>query len=126
MRAPAVTVVSRLRKDAALWTEPGRRRPGQRGRSRTYGERRIDPAKRAGQRRGWATGTFELYGGPTARRYKTFVATWRPAGGTVRVARVDDRRGWAGFFRTDPTATAADILTAVAGRSSLASCFRDC
>ena len=36
---------------------------------------RIDLAKRAGQRRGWATGTFDLYGKPAAKRYKTFVAT---------------------------------------------------
>src|SRR6185312_15864950 len=79
MRALAVTVVSRLRKDAALWTVPEPRRPGQRGRSRLYGEQRIDLAKRGGQRRGWATGTFTLYGKATAKRYKTFVATWRPA-----------------------------------------------
>ena len=81
-----MTVVSRLRKDAALWTVPGPRPTGTAaGRPRIYGERRIDLAKRAGQRRGWATGTFDLYGKPTAKRYKTFVATWRPAGG---------RSGW--------------------------------
>ena len=41
-----VTVVSRLRKDAALWSVPGPRRPGQRGRPRVYGDRRLDLAKR--------------------------------------------------------------------------------
>src|SRR3954471_385515 len=61
MRALAVTVVSRLRKDAALRTIPGPRRPGQRDRRRIYGEHRIDLAKRAGQRRGWVLGTFTLY-----------------------------------------------------------------
>src|SRR5580658_1298363 len=48
-----MTVVSRLRKDAALWTVPGPKPPGRRGRPRIYGEDRIELAKRAGQRRGW-------------------------------------------------------------------------
>ena len=81
MRSLGVTVVSRLRKDSALWTVPGPRPSGQRGRRRVYGERRIDLARRGGQRRGWATGSFTLYGEPTVRKYKSFVATWRPAGG---------------------------------------------
>jgi hypothetical protein len=80
LRGLGVTVVSRLRKDAALWSVPGPRRPGQRGRPRVYGEQRIDLAKRAGQRRSWRSGTFVLYGEPTAKQYKTFLATWRPGG----------------------------------------------
>ncbi len=76
-----VTVISRLRKDAALCTLPGPKRPGQRGRRRLYGEQRIDLAKRAGQRRGWQRATLVLYGERMAKRYKTFLATWRPAGG---------------------------------------------
>jgi DDE superfamily endonuclease len=126
MRALAVTVVSRLRKDSALWTVPGPRRPGQRGRPRVYGAGRIDLAKRAGQRRGWATGTFDLYGKPVVKRYKTFTATWRPAGGPIRVVLVDEPTGWVAYFCTDPAATAADVLAAVADRSSLETCFRDC
>jgi DDE superfamily endonuclease len=125
MAALGVTVVSRLRKDAALWSMPGARRPGQRGRPRVYGERRIDLAKRAGQRRGWATGTFDLYGEPTAKRYKTFVATWRPAGGAIRVVLVDEPTGWVAFFCTDPAASVADLLGTVADRFSLETAFRD-
>jgi hypothetical protein len=116
--ALGVTVVSRLRRDAALCTTPGPRRPGQRGRRRVYGERRIDLAKRAGQRRGWSTGTFRLYGRATVKRYKSFVATWRPAGGAIRVVLVDEPTGWVAFFCTDPAATVADILTTVAGRAN--------
>jgi DDE superfamily endonuclease len=125
MAALGVTVVSRLRKDAALWTVPGERRPGQRGRPRVYGERRIDLAKRAGQRRGWATGTFDLYGEPTVKRYKTFVATWRPAGGAIRVVLVEESRGWVAFFCSDPTASVADVLELIAGRFTLETAFRD-
>src|SRR4051812_42126201 len=125
MRTLAVTVVSRLRKDSALWTVPGPRSPHRRGPKRTYGEQRIDLAKRAGQRRGWTTGTFTLYGKATEKKYKTFVATWRPAGGAIRVVLVDEPKGWVAFFCTDPTATVADILGSVAGRFSLETCFRD-
>ncbi|MCA1707576.1 MAG: transposase [Actinobacteria bacterium] len=124
MRTLGVTVVSRLRRDAALRAVPAPR-PGQRGRPRIYGEQRIDLAKRAGQRRGWATGTFDLYGKATAKRYKTFVATWRPAGGAIRVVLVDEPTGWVAFFCSDPAATAADILVGVANRFSLEIAFRD-
>ena len=78
MIAMGIVVVSRLRKDSALWTLPEPRPAGRRGRQRIYGKRRIDLAKRAGQRRGWQTGTFVLYGKAVVKRYKTFLATWRP------------------------------------------------
>jgi hypothetical protein len=52
MRALGVTVVSRLRTDAALWSVPGPRPRHRRGPKRIYGEKRIDLAKRGGQRRG--------------------------------------------------------------------------
>lgn len=126
MKALGVTVISRLRKDSAVWTVPGPRRPGRRGRSRVYGEQRIDLTKQAGQRRGWATGTFPLYGKPTVKRYKTFVATWRPAGGAIRVVLVDEPTEWVAFFGSDPAASVADVLVAVANRFSLETTFRDC
>lgn len=124
MKALAVTVVSRLRRDANLRGVPARR-PGTRGRPRMYGEHRIDLGKRGGQRRGWASGTFTLYGKPTVKRYKSFAATWRPAGGAIRVVLVDEPTGWVAFFCTDPSATVADVLEAVAARFSLEVTSRD-
>jgi hypothetical protein len=121
-----MTVVSRLRKDAALRTVPGPPPPGRRGRPRVYGKDKIDLAKRAGQRRGWSSGEFDLYGERVTKRYKTFLATWRPAGGVIRVVLVDEPAGWRAFFCTDPSASVADILTAVADRFSLEITFRDC
>jgi DDE superfamily endonuclease len=50
--AMGMTVVSRLRKDAALRSVPVRRPAIKRGRPRTYGPDQIDLAKRAGQWRG--------------------------------------------------------------------------
>src|SRR5262249_42726549 len=125
LRALGVTVVSRLRKDAALFTLPAPRRPGQRGRPRIYCERRIELSKRAGQRRGWLRATFALYGKAVTKRYKTSLATWRPAGGVIRVVLVDEPHGWRAYFCTDPAATAADILGQVAARFSLETAFRD-
>jgi hypothetical protein len=124
-QAAGVTVVSRLRKDAALCSLPGPRPPGRRGPQRIYGEHRIELAKRAGQRRGWQSGTFVLYGRPTAKTYKSFLATWRPAGGVIRVVLVQERRGWVAFFCTDPAASVAEVLGAVADRFSLETAFRD-
>jgi hypothetical protein len=51
--AAKVIVVSRLRKDAALFDVPVPPRKRRRGRPRTYGKKAISLAKRAGQRRGW-------------------------------------------------------------------------
>jgi hypothetical protein len=125
MRRFGVTVVSRLRKDAALRSVPDPPQQKRRGRPRIYGQQRIALAKRAGQKRGWTTGTFELYGKRVEKKYKTFEATWRPAGGAIRVVLVDEPKGWVAFFCTDPSATVADILGLVADRFSLETAFRD-
>src|SRR3954451_24841775 len=124
--ALGMTVVSRLRKDAALRSLPGPKPPGRRGPAPTYGKDVIDLAKRAGQRRGWSTDTFELYGEKAVKKYKTFLATWRPAGGVVRVVLVEEPTGWRAYFCTDSTASVADILGMVADRFSLEITFREC
>jgi hypothetical protein len=124
-RREGVVVVSRLRKDAALRDLPGPRPRGRRGRPAIYGRGRIELAKRAGQRRGWREEEFELYGRTEPRRYKTFLATWRPAGGVVRVVLVRQGETWAAFFCTEPEASAADVLTAVADRASIEQAFHD-
>jgi hypothetical protein len=126
--AMGMTVVSRLRRDAALRSVPPEVPDGQRGRGRPriYGAERISLAKRAGQRRGWTTEEFTLYGERVTKRYKTFLATWPPAGGVIRVVLVDEPTGWRAYFCTDPLATVTDILTAGADRFSLEITFRDC
>jgi hypothetical protein len=125
LRRLGVTVVSRLRKDAALCSVPPAGGPKGPGRPRVYGTQRVSLAKRAGHNSGWAIGTFDLYGMSVEKRYKTFVATWRPAGGAVRVVLVDEPAGWVAFFCTDAQATVADILGRVADRFALETCFRD-
>jgi hypothetical protein len=123
-----MTVVSRLRCDAALWSLPPVIPPEQKGpgRPRVYGTERISLAKRGGQRRGWTTEAFTLYGERVTKRYKTFLATWKPAGGVIRVVLEDEPTGWRAYFCTDPSASVADILTTVADRFALEITFRDC
>lgn len=123
--AAGVTVVSRLRKDAALFGVPRPPRPGTRGRPRKYGAERISLAKRAGQSRGWLTGTFTLYGREVTKTFKTFLATYRPVGGVIRVVLVKEPDGWVAFFCTDVNATVEQILEAVADRASLEQVFHD-
>ena len=126
--AAGVTVVSRLRKDAALCSVPAAARRGQRrrGRPRKYGALRIDLAKRAGHARGWQMGEFTLYGKQVTKRFKTFLATYRPAGGLIRVVLVkNDDRSWVAYFCTDSNASVAEILEAVADRSAIEQVFHD-
>jgi hypothetical protein len=125
-KAAGATVVSRLRHDAALWSLPDPRpRPGKRGRKPVYGDRRISLAKRAAARGGWVTEEFDIYNRFEEVTYKTFLATWPPAGGVIRVVLVKDDDGWVAYFCTDPNATAADILGLVADRAAIEQVFHD-
>lgn len=120
-----VVVVGRLRKDAALRDLPPVLKRRGRGRPRKYGLHKISLAKRAGHRRGWQTVACTLYGQVTTKTYKTFLATYAPAGGVVRVVLVQEDHGWRAFFCTDPDATAGEILEAFADRATIEQDFHD-
>jgi hypothetical protein len=122
------TVVGRLRKDAALWSVPAPVPPGQRrrGRPRKYGNDKLSLAKRAGHRQGWTWETFTLYGKEVRTCYKTFLATYKPAAGLIRVVLVrEENDAWRAYLCTDPNATVAKILEAVADRSAIEQNFHD-
>ncbi len=124
--AERVTVVSRLRKDAALFDVPAPPKRRGRGRPRKYGKNSISLAKRAGQRRGWQVEVFVLYGEEKTRRYKTFLATYKPAGGLIRVVLVKEDNGeWRAYFCTDVQASVREILEAVADRSAIEQVFHN-
>jgi len=126
--AAGVVVVSRLRKDAALCDLPPKLKAGERrgrGAPRKYGVHRISLAKRAGQKRGWQTEEFELRSRRVRKTFKTFLATYRPVGGTIRVVLVREDDGWVAYFCTDPAATVAEILEAVTDRWSIEQAFHD-
>ena len=123
-----VVVVGRLRKDAALRDLPPKRKKGGRrgrGRPRKYGKNRLSLAKRAGQQRGWKTLACTLYGEATTKTYKTFLATYAPVGGVLRVVLVKEDHGWYAFFCTDPNASVQEILEAFADRVPIEQDFHD-
>jgi hypothetical protein len=125
---PGVSIVGRLRKDAALRDLPPKpKRGGRRGRGRPpkYGVNKISLAKRAGQRRGWQSVACTLYGQAVTKTCKSFPATYAPAGGLIRVLIVKETHGWFAFFGTDPTASVAEILEAFADRATIEQDFHD-
>ncbi len=128
LKLSSVVVVGRLRKDAALRDLPPKLKKGERrrrGRPRKYGQNRLSLAKRAGQQRGWQTTSCTLYGKVTTKTYKTFLATYVPVGGKIRVVLVKEDHGWYAFFSTDPTASVKDILEAFADRATIEQDFHD-
>jgi hypothetical protein len=125
-KATGFEVIGRLRKDAALRSvPPTTRRPGQRGPLPTYGKDRISLAKRAGQSRGWETVECVQYGAKVTKTYKTFLATWRPAGGLIRVVLVKETDGWLPLFSTNPEATVVQVLEGAADRGAHEDTFKD-
>jgi len=128
LRIPKVVVVGRLRKDAALRDLPPKRKRGERrprGRPRKYGKHRFSLAKRAGQRRGWQTVDCQVYGQQVTKTYKTFLATYRPTGGVIRVVLVKEDHGCYAFFCTDPQQDVVAILEAFADRATIEQDFHD-
>lgn len=125
-RANNVTLVSRLRQDAALRSlPPAQRAPGQRGRTPKYGKDVISLAKRAGHKQGWQTEEMVQYGETKTKTFKTFTATWQPASGAIRVVLVKEATAWLPFFCTDVQATPRDVLETMADRNTIEQVFKD-
>lgn len=128
VRARGAVLIGRLRKDAALWTLPPRLKEGQprgQGRPRKYGTERISLAKRAGSPRGWNGVECVQYGQRVRKKIKTFLATYPPAYGTLRVVIVQEPGGPQFFFSTDPAMSAEQILEVFADRAAIEQDFHD-
>jgi hypothetical protein len=125
VRALGVVLVSRLRKDAALWTLPPPKKGQGRGRPRTYGTQRISLAKRAAQSRGWREVRCVQYGETVRKKVKSFLATYHPAYGIIRVVIVQEPTGPQFFLCTDPQASVEEILEVFADRAAIEQDFHD-
>jgi len=126
--ATGTTVIGRLRKDAALRDLPRPLPRGQRrgpGRPPTYGKNNISLAKRAAHRQGWQTIECTAYGETVAKTYKTFLATYEPVGGVMRVVIVKEEHTWLPFFSTDPNASVVEIIETFADRATIEQDFHD-
>ena len=120
-----VTVITRLRKDAALHSlvKPVKKR--KRGRPRKYGKR-IYLQDEVAKRQGWFSINVTLYGREETKMVKMFKATYKPAGGEVMVLIVREaKNSWRAFMCTNLSATAQEILEAVADRFAIEQNFHD-
>jgi hypothetical protein len=129
-RPPTVHVISRLRLDAALWTRPRRRRPGQIGRPRKRGKRVPAPQELAAGWRRWRPLPVVLYGRTVTPHVFALTALWYTAlpEHPVRVVVVRDptrRRQDEAFCCTDPGVTDGVILEGYARRWTLEVTFHD-
>jgi hypothetical protein len=119
------TVVTRLRKDAALHTLVKPVKTRKRGRPRKYG-RRIHLCCKAAGNSGWSSVKVTVYGRQQTKWVKMFKALYRPAGGFVLVLIVREEDGtWRAFMCTNPSATAAEILEMISDRCAIEQNFHD-
>jgi len=134
-RRPAnVEVVGRMRLDAALFELPPPRQPGQRGRSRTRGDRLPTPQAMAAQRTAhgtWHRLRLVLYGKTVTPLVFRGTALWYSVlpEAPVRFVVVRDpsgRRRDEAFFCTDLTVGARFVLETFARRWTLEVTFFDC
>lgn len=129
-RPANVQIISRLRMDAALWTPPPPRRPGQRGRPRRRGVRLPTPTALAQAWRRWQAVPVAIYGRTMTAQVVVARALWYVAlrEQPVRIVIVRDptgKRKDEAFFCTDLTVTAAFILEAYARRWTVEVAFHD-
>lgn len=80
---------------------------------------------RAARKQGWQKLECTLYGKQVTKTYKTFLATYRPVRGVIRVVLVQEEHGWFAFFSTDPNASVQEILEAFADRATIEQDFHD-
>ena len=86
---------------------------------------RIHLKRRGVHPLGWQTIECFVYGQLVTKTIKTFLATYRPARGVIRVVIVKEEHGCEYFFCTDPNATPREIVEAFADRSSIEQDFHD-
>lgn len=128
-----VTMISRLRSDAALYAPPKKKKSGshskKRGRPAVKGKRLPSIGMMAKQAKKFTSLTLTLYGKLKTVEYRQFQAYWNPAGTVVNVVIVKypQKRGTttACFFSTDCEQQVESILTLVAARWSLENAFKD-
>jgi hypothetical protein len=132
-QARPVTVITRLRLDAALYRPAPARRPGQRGRSRLKGQRLPSLARRLKQpHTPWQGCRLTWYGGEIRRLHlATGTAVWYHSGKppvAIRWVLVRDPKGRCepqAFLSTDLKLEARQIVTYFIRRWSMETTFQE-
>jgi hypothetical protein len=118
-------IITRLRKDAVLYAELKQPRKRIRGRPRKYGKR-IKLPNVVKNPDGWFKVKAFLYGKEQTKDVKVFKALYKPAGCLVQVLIVRESKDcFRAFMCTDLTASAGQILEAVADRYAIEQNFSD-
>jgi len=118
-------IVTRLRKDAVLYAELKQPRKRKRGRPRKYGKRiKLNNVVKSSD--GWFNVKAFLYGKQEIKDVKVFKALYKSAGCLVQVLVIHEGKDcFRAFMCTDLTASAAQILEAVADRCAIEQNFSD-
>ena len=83
------------------------------------------PFLRPAEATGWETVECVQYGEKVSKTVKTFLATWRPAGGVIRVVLVKEDDDWLPLFSIKAEATAVEVVEAMADRNALEQMNKD-
>jgi hypothetical protein len=126
-----VELVSRIRRDAAVYTLPPGKRKGKRGRPPKKGRRLKSPqdkAKVVGK--GWETHEVDMYGEIVERQIYTYNALWYEVcpDRLVKIVIVRDPEGEVDdefFFSTDLDMSGVDIVHCYTGRWAIEVVFRE-
>lgn len=126
-----VHLVSRIRRDAALYGLPKPKSANTKGRRAKKGQRQFSPQEMAihvGQR--WKTYKIDLYGNIVERQLYTYQALWYEVcpDHLVKIVIVRDPEGKKEdeyFFTTDLTMSAEDIVFCYTGRWAIEVAFRE-
>lgn len=129
-REAHITMISRLRSDAALFCPLNTsRRRKKRGRPPVKGKRLAKLARLAKQKEYFSSLTLMLYGKEKTVAYREILAYWKPAAAVIKVVIVEypqkRKTVTSYFFCTDLSRPVASIITAVAARWSLENAFKD-
>lgn len=128
---PRTHVVSRMRRDAAIYQPPPPRKKGQRGRPRKKGKRLPSPEKIAKRtKRGWIRAKVNIRGRVAERLLLVRPVLWYTVcpDRQVLLVIVRDPQGHQHddfFFTTNLNAIGAEVAACYAGRWSIEVTFRD-
>jgi hypothetical protein len=121
-----VITITRLRRDAALFSIPPKLAKQGRGRPRVYGDK-IDLKSMVASDAGWQFVECRQYGKIVKKQVKEFVATSRlTKGKPIKVILVkEDEKTWVPLISTDASMAAKEILESYAVRFGIEEMFKD-
>lgn len=126
-----VELVSRIRRDAAVYTLPPAKRKGKKGRPPKKGRRLKSPQEKAKVvGKGWQTHEVDMYGEIVERQIYTYNVLWYEVcpDRLVQIVIVRDPEGEVDdefFFSTDLEMSGVDIVHCYTGRWAIEVVFRE-